>query len=222
METTLHVIEQDNFLITPPTRTADLGNNLLLEFYYNCQIIVLFNNGVKIKTVDLSDKVAKKLLVTELVELGAVKKRISEVLKISRQTIHNYVEVKKYFGLEGLIQGYTPSDTKNLREQRKLHADKRPHGNKVRQVEELRRQERQEVIEPSCSQAVQTLSDEQQPFAKKCNWTSSRYAGLFTYIIVLVAKWGWFSLILKLFGASWQIFMVFLLMAGKNIRSIEQ
>jgi len=54
------------------------------------------------------------------------------------------------------------------------------------------------------------------------DWENSRYAGLFIYTIILISRWQWFSSILKMFGSGWQIFSVFLLMAGSNIRSIEQ
>jgi len=138
-------------------RKADLGNDLLLELHYGYRRqAILYRSGVQIKKVELRDKVEKKLLVTQLVELGAVKIRISEALEISRQSIHNYVEIKKHFGLEGLIHGYTVKNTKNLKEQRKLHSDKRPQGNKAAQVRERRRHEnkvkaessKKEIIEP--------------------------------------------------------------------------
>ena len=47
----------------------------------------LLHYGTPIKTANLADKAQKKLLVVEAVE-------------ISRQTIHNYRETHRYFGLE--------------------------------------------------------------------------------------------------------------------------
>ena len=104
-------------------KKVDLSNDLLLEFENgHRRAVVLYRHGVYIKTVELIDKVAKKILVVEVVELGAVKKRISEALEISRQTIDNYLEIKKYFGVEGLIHGYIISDSKSQKTQRKWHA----------------------------------------------------------------------------------------------------
>jgi hypothetical protein len=53
-----------------------------------------------IKVVDLSDKVAKKLLVIEAIQLGVIQSHLADALEISRQTIHNYLETHKYFGIQ--------------------------------------------------------------------------------------------------------------------------
>jgi len=207
---------------------------LELRYGYR-QKAVLYRSEIHIKTVELSDKVAKKLLVVDMVELGAVKKQISDALKISRQSIYNYVEIKNHFGLEGLIHGYSIKESKNRHKQRKIHEAKRPQGNKARQVEELRRSEKPEnqvfednFIESSLNsndsqkEEKPTLPKKEPAFSEEHDWEASRYAGLFTYLIMLQSHWQWFSRIVKWFQADWRIFSVFLLMSGGNIRSIEQ
>jgi len=61
----------------------------------------LYHNDTPVKIIDLSDKVAKKLLVVEAVEMGEEKKKLAAEHGITRQTVHNYIEINKYFGLEG-------------------------------------------------------------------------------------------------------------------------
>ena len=58
-------------------------------------------------------------------------------------------------------------------------------------------------------------------FAEEYDWQATRYAGVFCYVICLQSVWNWLQLVLDRFGKSCPIFLVFLLMAAKNIRSIE-
>ena len=80
-----------------------IGRRLYLEFKDDSEThVTLYHNDVLVKTADLADKVAKRFFVVEAVELGATKTRLADTLNISRQTIHNYLEIKKHFGLEGI------------------------------------------------------------------------------------------------------------------------
>jgi hypothetical protein len=94
-----------------PIPRYPLGKGLTLELDGGSQgRCNLLRYDAPIKSVKLSDKVAKKVLVIEAVELGAKQTHLAEALGISRQTIHNYRETHKYFGLEGLIHGYHPGE----------------------------------------------------------------------------------------------------------------
>ncbi len=74
-----------------------LGNGFVLAFSDDekkqCKLLHYDN---PIKLVDLSDKVAKKLLVIEAVELGVIQSHLADALEISRQTIHNYRETQVF------------------------------------------------------------------------------------------------------------------------------
>ncbi len=52
------------------------------------------------KAVNLLDKVAMRIFAVEAVDLGAVQSRLADALGITRQTIHNYREIRKYFGTQ--------------------------------------------------------------------------------------------------------------------------
>ena len=200
-----------------------VGNRLYLESSGDSPKATLYRNNTLIKIVELSDKVDKKLFVVEAVEMGAEKKALAAALGITRQTVHNYVEIKKYFGLEGLIHNYSPARSKSLREQRRLHSSRRSTGNKARQVVQIHKQRR----EAAGSQLELPLTPvpiaaEDQPFSEEHNWKSTRYAGVFMYLIPLITENKWLELVMGYCGDKYKVFMVFILMAATNIRSIEQ
>ncbi len=191
----------------------------------------LYRLNVLIKTVDLSDKTARRLFVVEVVELGAIKSKLAEVLGISRQTIHNYVETQKKFGPEGLINSYQSSNSKSRATQRKINKEKLPKGNTARLLEEIRRKEREEkeqnakqllLFSTDVAEEIQTITSDEQPFSEIHDWEANRYAGVFLYLICLLSKSRWFELVAGYFGRSYKIFMVFILMVGRNVPSIEQ
>lgn len=208
-----------------------LGADLYLEIQNKLKgQAILYRQGCLIKSVNLSDKVAKKMFIIEAVNLGAKQIKISEVLGISRQTIHNYRETYKYFGTEGLIYSYDPNVSKNPAKQRTLHGEQLPTGNKAEQVAAIRVEQRKQEspVQNNLNfffgdnDHSKEMSEEEQPFFEQHDWEFSRYAGIFIYWIPLILQSHWLQLIMGHFGAKWRILSVFLLMAGWDIRSIEQ
>ena len=201
-----------------------IGYRLYLKFSDSASAkVALYHNDTLVKIIELSDKVAKKLLVVEAVAMGAEKKALAAALGITRQTVHNYVEINKYFGLEGLIHNYSPSRSKSLREQRRRHAGRRSTGNKARQVEQIHKQQR-EAADSQLELALTTvpIAAQDQPFSEEHNWKATRYAGVFMYLIALITQNKWLKLVMGYGGDKYKVFMVFILMAAYNIRSIEQ
>ncbi len=201
-----------------------IGYRLYLKFSDSSPSkAALYHNDTLVKIIELSDKVAKKLLVVEAVEMGAEKKALAAALGITRQTVHNYVEIKKYFGLEGLIHNYSPSRSKSLREQRRRRASRRSTGNKARQVEQIHKQQR-EAANSQLELPLTTVpvAAQDQPFSEEHNWKATRYAGVFMYLIALITQNKWLKLVMEYCGDKYKLFMVFVLMAAYNIRSIEQ
>jgi hypothetical protein len=203
-----------------------IGGRLFLKFSkQNPRKVSLYHYDTLIKTVDLSDRVAKRLLVVEAVEMGATKSRLAAALKISRQSIHNYTESKKHFGLEGLVHNYSPSTSKSRRQQRQSHVSRRGTGNKARQLEKIRKEQKQPLpvqTELSFGQKIAQMAPADQPFAEAHDWKQTRYAGAFAYLITLITQNQWLQLIMGYFGNQYKIFMVFVLMIAHNTRSIEQ
>jgi hypothetical protein len=201
-----------------------IGYRLYLKFSDSTPAkVALYHSNTLVKIIELSDKVAKKLLVVEAVEMGAEKKALAAALGITRQTVHNYIEIKKYFGLEGLIHNYSPSRSKSLSEQRRRHSSRRSTGNKARQVEQVHKQQR-EAASSQLELPLTTvpIAAEDQPFSEEHNWKATRYAGVFMYLIPLITENKWLKLVMGYCGDKYKVFMVFILMAAYNIRSIEQ
>jgi hypothetical protein len=196
----------------------------------------LYHHGIEIERVDFSDTPAKRIFIVSLVERKVNQTRLAEKLDISRQTIHNYVERKEHFGLEGLINSYHVSPGSSLQEQRKENLAKRPGGNLSRKLEEIRRKKRIEARKVQESKPTQQsllfavegrdevkgISTEEQPFVEQHDWLESRFAGIFVYIVHLFSQSKLLSLLSRYFGNGYKIFMVFILMAARNIRSLEQ
>ncbi len=203
-----------------------IGNRLYLQFNKSDpNKIFLYLRDTLIKSVDLSDRVAKRLLVVDAVELGATKSRLADALGISRQTIHNYTETNKHFGPEGLIHNYSPSVSKSRRKQRQTHVKQRGVGNKARQIEQMHREQREKLptqMDLIFGKKIPDLPLEEHPFGEEYDWKSTRYAGIFAYLITLITQNQWLHLIMGYFGNKYKIFMVFIFMAARNVRSIEQ
>ncbi len=204
-----------------------LGANLSLIFNKNDKNqVILKNRDEIVKKVDLSDKVAKKIFVVETVELGAAKSKLADAINISRQTIDNYIECKKRFGTEGLLGGYNPNMGKNLGEHRKLNQPKRIQGTKAdilaeeRKSKQLENQKKQPELDFEFGE--KTVPKSEQPYDTLHDWKLTRFAGVFPYLIVLIANNQWLKLIMGYFGPAFKIFLVFLLMVARNIKSIEQ
>ena len=204
-----------------------IGRRLSLTFNKKDEnLVTLKNCDVVVRKVDLSDKPAKKIFVTEAVELGANQSRLAEFLDMSRQTIHNYIEIKKRFGTEGFLAGYNPQMGNNLAAQRKATQDIRIQGNKAVILAEERKANLliNQAKEPELDFIFgeENVSKEDQPFNCLHDWKFSRFAGVFPYLIVLIHSNQWLKLVMGYFGSAYKIFLVFLLMAARNIKSIEQ
>jgi hypothetical protein len=217
----------------------------------------VYHRGSFSKRVNLRDKAERRLLVVELLQHGVNQTRLAEALKLSRQTLHNYRESYREFGVQGLLHGYSPARSKDEARQRHLHVHKRRPGAKARELEALRRAKREQAargeqaelawdgehappatfalaepaIEATLGAALaapapapepSAASVTERPYAQSHAWQASRYAGVFPVVMVLVSQWQWLARVMGLFGNAWRIFMAFVLMAVRNLRSIEQ
>jgi len=181
----------------------------------------LYHSETLVKTADLSDSVAKRLFVVEAVEFGAIQTQLADALNLSRQTIHNYLQTKKHFGLEGLIRNYSPS--KSLREQREEAIEKSHTGNKARQLEQIRKEQRQrQENQIRLPFGDKEIEPEDQPFSEEHDWQATRYAGVFPYLITLIHTNNWLRLTSSYLGEKYKLLLTFLLMVSHNVRSIEQ
>ena len=223
------MFEQESTSEDPGKERYGIGRDLFLTI--SGQTAMLYRASMYVRTVDLSDKTARQLFIVEIIEEeGAMKSRVAQALKISRQTIDNYLAIKKHFGTEGLIRGYSASESTSKRKQQELHAQERPSGNKAEIVAEMRKEEREqrEGKNRNLSFSFEDVGEAgqigrgDQIFCECHDWKETRYAGVFAYLITLISGWKWLELVMGHFGKAYKIFVVFVLMAARNIRSIEQ
>jgi len=158
-------------------------------------------------------------------ELGANQTYLAKAFKVSRQTLHNYRECKKHFGLEGLIHNYG-TKKKRKKETRAENADKLLSGSTCEQLRELRKRER-EYSDPAqlgfdFGKPPKKVGSTYQIFQEEHDWKATRYAGTAVYQPVLFVIWRWLELVQGLFGKHFRILMVFMFMSARNIRSMEQ
>jgi hypothetical protein len=69
---------------------------------------------------------------------------------------------------------------------------------------------------------TKAIDSEDQPFSEEHDWEPSRYAGVYTYLITLIYLNNWLELVMKYFGDKFKIFLVFLLLFARGMRSVEQ
>ncbi|WPL17494.1 hypothetical protein Thiowin_02513 [Thiorhodovibrio winogradskyi] len=105
----------------------------------------LYHRGTPIKQVNLRDNAERRLLAVELMQKGVNQSRLAEALKLSRQTLHNYRESYREFGVQGLLHGYSPATSKDEELHRHLNVNKRRPGSKARELEALRRAKRKQA-----------------------------------------------------------------------------
>ncbi|WPL15225.1 hypothetical protein Thiowin_00108 [Thiorhodovibrio winogradskyi] len=98
----------------------------------------LYHRGTPIKQVNLRDKAERRLLAVELMQKGVNQSRLADALQLSRQTLHNYRESYREFGVQGLLHGYSPATSKDEELHRHLNVNKRRPGSKARELEALR------------------------------------------------------------------------------------
>ena len=103
----------------------------------------LHHRGGLGKRVNLRDKAERRLLAVERMQHGVNQTRLAEALQLNRQTLHNYRESCREFGVQGLLHGYSLGRSKSEERQRHLLMHQRRPGNKARQIEALRRTKRE-------------------------------------------------------------------------------
>jgi hypothetical protein len=188
----------------------------------NKECAILLHQNTLVKTLDNNDKIERKLFIIEAIKLGANKSPLANALGISRQTIDNYLDVYKYFGIEGLIHSYSPKKSKRIRTHRENSAQKRQLGNKTKEIHDHIKQEKAKQKQLILPLEEPEVEQEEQPYHQEHEWAFSRYAGVFVYIITLIGQYDWIKFIQGYFGSGYKLFLALLLMVARNIRSIEQ
>jgi len=97
----------------------------------------LYHQGSLSKRVNLANKAERRILVVELLQKNLNQTRLAEVLNLSRQTLHNYRESYRVFGVSGLLHGYSPNRCVSEKMQGRLRVGKRRVASAAREREGL-------------------------------------------------------------------------------------
>lgn len=214
--------------------SIQLGNGY--SIIKNKNLIQVFRYGVLYKTVDISDATAKRLLIVELVQdCGCKKNKVSEGFKISRQSIDNYLDYVKHYGIEGLIHSYRGHSSKYRA--RKKNKEKLLKVDKAKEMQELRRRKREkekeeadrqidlfELFKVESSEIVEETKgiSETKAFSGCCDWRESRYSGSMLFWAIWQSQWRFMEKVEGILGYTADIMWIFAMMVVTKIPSIEQ
>lgn len=202
---------------------VDIGNGYAVEWLAE-KLLAVYRYGVLYKTAEINAAIDRRRLVVELVvECGVTKLRLAQALNLSRQTIDNWVASFKKAGFEGLVHSYKGG----VRAGRLERADTLPRGNKARQLEEERRQEREKTQAQQLLIGFPASEDGGEPeradvFGERHGFQESRYAGSFLYWGLFQHLFGWMELAESYLGRHAIVVYLFTMMSVNGIGSVEQ
>ena len=162
-----------------------------------------------------------RMFIVNLVQKQQVTKTLlAQCFDISRESIRTWINSYEKDGILGLVNSTKPG------------GKGRTSGNKARIHEQLRAQQQAEqTLKENTVQlnlfdiqqpVIDNITEHEIPFSQISPKSENRYAGQIINQILLISNLSWYSWIIGAFGKKYKIFQIFMLMAGKNIRSIEQ
>ena len=227
---------------------AAIGNGYSIEWAAS-RIVRVYRYGVPFKTVEINAAIEKRILAVELaLEGGVIKSKLSEALKISRQSLDTWLNTFKKSGFEGLVNSYRGG----IQTGRADNSDKLPVGNKARQLEnerKLKREQDQELQleinfdigksqnelidtgEPNNENSVEAdngqLSKLPEPlvpglFEETYDYRENRYAGSFLYWAIFQMFFGFMNLCSAKLSHYSVVIYLFAIMQINKIGAVEQ
>lgn len=206
-------------------RDISIGNGYALEWIGN-KGLVIYRYGVCYKQTEINVAIDRRRIAVELVlEGGVTKSLLADALKVSRQSIDNWINIYKTAGFEGLVNSYKGSKEKG----RKENADNLPRGNKARQLEQERRQKREEKQKNGLLLGLDIEGKEDSDkvecgdtFKENHEFEKNHYAGGFLYWGIFQSFFGFQQLCASILGASSVVEYLFSMMLVHGIESVEQ
>lgn len=174
------------------------------------------------KAVELKEQIDTRLLVIELVNQHNIKKNLlATALKISRQSIHNWLEAYEKWGYEGLISSTRVKNGNGI-----PVPPMRPVGNKARQLE-VERKKAQEIIDSQnmtlCfTDTIGTQKDSPDIFNEEHEFEENRYAGSFLYWGIFQHYYRFMGFIESHLGKYAMVVYLYAMMQINRLPSIEQ
>ncbi len=199
-----------------------IGNGFSLHKTDDKDKVRLYYNGSLVKEQVLSPSIEKRLFVVDMVERqGVAKSKIAVSLDISRQSIDNWIGTYRKHGSTGLINNTKESWKKN---------PKRFTGNKARDLEQERRQERQKLEEQNLSINFDPELDVEEKhcgparslYTEEFDYKENRYSGSMLYLGMVTKNFNFLNQLSAIVGDYLWLPLMFLMMHVNRISSVEQ
>lgn len=209
-------------------RGISIGNGYAIEWVSN-KILTIYRYGIPYKHTEIKAAIDRRRIAVELVlEGGVTKALLAKELKISRQSIDNWIDIYKKSGFEGLVNSYKGSTESS----RKENASNLPIGNKARQLEEERRQAREKkqksqltiwsLLENKEDDSDQISVESSDTFKENHEFEKNRYAGGFLYWGIFQSFFEFQQISESILGKSAVVMNLFSMMLVQGIESVEQ
>ena len=185
----------------------------------------LYRYGVPEKQVDFKSKLDKRIFAVDLVlKYGAIKKRLADILDVSRKTLDVWIDTYEKEGAAALVNSSKKGGGRKPREKMA-----RPEGNKFNRYGRDREKEREKQSEIERLQLdVDFPSEEEEKdsqselFSHEQDWRENRYAGAFIYWAIFQNSYSLKGLFTWLYGQYNRVLYLFLMMHVTGIKTIEQ
>jgi len=199
-----------------------IGHGFALKKTKDENKVHLYKNGLFIKEQILVPAIEKRLFVVDLVDRqGVTRTKLASSLGISRQSVNNWVDTYRKFGSTGLINNTKDSWKKN---------PKRFTGNKARDLEQKRLEDKQELerktlainfdkepeIEEKHCGAARSLYNEE------FDYKENRYSGSMLYVGMANKSLNFLKQLSAIVGEYLWLPVMFLMMHVNKIHSVEQ
>lgn len=199
-----------------------IGNGFAIKKTSDKNKVHLYNNGSFVKEQVLYPSVERRLFVVDMVERhGVMKTRIAASLGISRQSVDNWIGIHRKHGSMGLINNTKESWKKN---------PKRFTGNKARDLEQERREERQKLEKQTLSVNFGSELDVEEKhcgparslYTEEFDYKENRYSGSILYLGMVTRGYNFLNQLSSIIGDYLWVPLMFLMMHVNRISSVEQ
>lgn len=199
-----------------------IGNGFSLKKTSDKDRVHLYRNGLFVKEQVLSPAIEKRLFVVDMIERqGVIKAKIALSLNISRQSIDNWIGTYRKYGSTGLMNNTKDSWKKN---------PKRFTGNKARDMEQERREERQKLEEQNLSINFDPELEVEEKhcgaarslYTEEFDYQENRYSGSMLYLGMVTKSLNFLNQLSSIVGEHLWLPLMFLMMHVTRISSVEQ
>lgn len=184
--------------------------------------VQIYKSGYLDHEVNIKTALDKRKLVVDLVvHQGATKSKVAGAFGVSRTSIDVWLETYKHRGLEGLV-----NSSKSGVGRKPVNLS-RPSGDKFKQLEEKRREQRQAVEAQMLKLPFQTAGYESENkdsehFNDEYDFEENRYSGSFIYWAILQHRYKITGFLVAMLGKYSSVIYLYISMIINGFVSIEQ